>query len=216
MLRTRFPRPPGDIGNPVSFDHRVIYATVETANVPAIVNTHIDQNVIDDFIAAGETLVAQGADLLATSCGFVCAIHDRLQACLPVPLVSSALNLIPLLVSRHASQGPVGVMTFDASILSEIHFGRFWCEGLVVQGLEASAEFYPVIRFDRQSWCQERVEGEILAAGGALKQRYPELSALLLECTNLSPYRRQLAACLQVPVYDIHDAIAWRRRQGPL
>ncbi len=47
------------------------------------------------------------------------------------------------------------------------------------------------------------------AAGRRLLARDPNVAALLLECTNLSPYRQALAAAVNRPVYDLNQAIAW-------
>ncbi|WP_251978708.1 aspartate/glutamate racemase family protein [Salinicola avicenniae] len=214
MLKTRFPRPPGDIGNPASFAHEVRYATVHSASVPAIVSARIDEAIVDDFVAAGQQLVARGAEMIATSCGFVCAIHDRLQARLSVPLVSSSLNLVPSLAERFGGASALGIMTFDAGTLGESHFGRFWRPGTVIQGLEASEVFYPTIRHDRDTWAPARVEAEVVTAAQALQRRAPNMRALLLECTNLSPYRQRLGECLGVPIYDIHTAIEHGWRHG--
>ncbi|WP_353981556.1 aspartate/glutamate racemase family protein [Salinicola endophyticus] len=214
MLATRFPRPLGDIGNPASFTYPVRHMTVAAASVPAVVSAQIAEPVVSAFVGVGQRLIAAGVDCLATSCGFVCAIHDRLQAQLPVPLVSSALNLVPWLHARHAAQGPIGILTFDADTLSRAHFGRFWREGCVIHGLQHSAHFYPTIRFDRPQWNTDQVACEVLEAALSLQRRQPDMAALLLECTNLSPYRQRLAAALGLPVYDIHDAIAMTRRGG--
>lgn len=207
MLDTRFPRPVGDIGNAASFDHPVRFARVTSASVPAVVNSCIAETIVEDFVDAGLRLVNDGVSCLATSCGFVCAIHDRLQARLPVPLVSSALNLVPWLHEGCATDGPIGVLTFDARVLGRAHFGRFWRDGLVIQGLEASETFYPTIRFDRRCWDPARVEQEVFTAADALQRRAPDMQALLLECTNLAPYRQRLRARLGIAVADIHTAI---------
>ncbi|WFF40129.1 aspartate/glutamate racemase family protein [Salinicola endophyticus] len=212
MLATRFPRPLGDIGNPASFAYPVRHVTVAAASVPAVVSAQIAEPVVAAFVSVGQQLIDEGVDCLATSCGFVCAIHDRLQARLPVPLVSSALNLLPWLHARYAAEGPIGILTFDADTLSQAHFGRFWREGCVIHGLQHSAHFYPTIRYDRPQWDAEQVAQEVVEAALALHRRQPDMTALLLECTNLSPYRQRLAAALELPVYDIHDAITLARR----
>ncbi|ART63348.1 aspartate/glutamate racemase family protein [Kushneria marisflavi] len=215
MLRTAFPRLLGDIGHPDSFDYPVRYQTVSSASVPRVVNAHIDESVVLDFQHAGQTLIDQGASMLATSCGFVCAIHDRLQSRLSVPLVSSALNVLPSLCDDPARAGPIGILTFDARVLAQIPLGRFQRDHVVIQGLEESREFYPTIREDRTSWCEARVEAEVMAAADALKARAADMTTLVLECTNLSPWRLALSHRLGIEVHDIHTAIRHGRCYGP-
>ena len=50
----------------------------------------------------------------------------------------------------------------------------------------------------------------MLAAGEGLKARVPGLGAVLLECTNMPPYRPALARALGLPVYDILTVLADR------
>jgi hypothetical protein len=57
------------------------------------------------------------------------------------------------------------------------------------------------------------VERETIGAGRALLQRNPGLEAIVLECTNLPPYRQALQAALGVEVYDVRDLlrVLWQR-----
>ena len=50
-----------------------------------------DGVLLAPFVAAGLELVAEGAQALTTSCGFLARWQRELQARLPVPLWSSAL-----------------------------------------------------------------------------------------------------------------------------
>jgi Asp/Glu/hydantoin racemase len=45
-------------------------------------------------------LIAQGATAITTSCGFLSPLQDELQAALPVPVITSALWLLPRLRQR--------------------------------------------------------------------------------------------------------------------
>ncbi len=70
MLDTRFPRPPGDIGHPDTFAFPVRRRTVAGAT-PARVVRGRDPAVLAPFVDAAHALVAEGADAIATSCGFL-------------------------------------------------------------------------------------------------------------------------------------------------
>ncbi|WP_052364848.1 aspartate/glutamate racemase family protein [Halotalea alkalilenta] len=209
MLATRFPRPPGDIGHPDTLGGRGLYARVEAARVSnVVVDGPIDAEVVEAMAQAGNALVERGAKLLTTSCGFACAIHDRLQARLPVPLVSSALNLLPTLAKRFADDAPIGILTFDGRVLNRRHFGRFWSPRAVIQGIEEGRELHRVISGDLDRLDPRTAEADVLEAGEALLTRAPGCVAILLECTNLPPYRSALERSLGLPVFDLGDALA--------
>ena len=99
MLDTAFPRLVGDVGNPKSFDHPVRYKTIPGATPDAIVcgDQHLWQNA---FIGAGQTLVAEGCTGLATTCGFLTLLRSDIETACRVPVVASALELVPDLIAR--------------------------------------------------------------------------------------------------------------------
>ena len=77
MLNTRFPRIPGDIGNPASFPFPVRYEVIELATVDRVVTAAgPSADVMNAFVASAERLVSAGVVGLTTSCGFM-AIAQR-------------------------------------------------------------------------------------------------------------------------------------------
>ena len=48
-----------------------------------------------------------------------------------------------------------------------------------------------------------------------LLRMYPAVDAIVLECTNLPPYKAALQAALNVPVFDVLDLLRdFRKRLG--
>ncbi|WP_349975698.1 hypothetical protein [Pseudomonas sp. WHRI 8519] len=208
MLATRFPRPLGDIGNPESHGLPVEFLVAPAATTSSVVSAHaIPTDVVDSFIEAAKTLVDRGCHGITTSCGFACGIHDELQAALPVPIVSSSLNLVPHLASRFGTNTPLPVITYDSQVLSKYHFGRFWAPNVVVQGIEKSGELYTVIKGDKEILDASLAERGVLESVEKALSRYPTSKAILLECTNLPPYRQAIEKYFGLPVFDIFSAL---------
>ncbi len=208
MLATRFPRLRGDIGNPDSFLFPVLYRSVTSARVGAVVrDTGPPATVADAIVTAARELESEGADLIATSCGFLGGLQDRLSTVCTVPVLASALVLVPWLRSLYGPAAALGVLTFDSRALSPLHFGAGADGPLVVEGLEEGTELFPVISQDRPEMDPERATADAVAAARQLVACEPRLAAILLECTNLSPYRDHIVAATGLPVYDIITAI---------
>ena len=208
MLDTRFPRFPGDIGNPASIAGPSRYRRVPRATVGRVVGARaVSASLLAAFVAAGHELVADGATLIVTSCGFLHAAQDALAHALPVPVATSSLVLLPRVHARYGGGGPIGVLTFDARALGPVHLGAARALPLVVQGMEDSAYFHAMIAEDRPDADRAGLERDAIRAARTLATRSP--AAVVLECTNLSPYRNAIADALGgVPVFDLHDAIA--------
>ncbi len=95
MLKTRFPRLVGDIGNPATFPFETLTREVEAATVASVVtDEEISPEVERGILAAAVELERAGASLITTSCGF--AMEDT---CTP----SQALGQTP---ARGSPDGP--------------------------------------------------------------------------------------------------------------
>lgn len=208
MLNTRFPRLPGDIGNPASFARPVLYRRVEAARVGAVVRAEgVAAALADEILAAAQALVAEGATLVATSCGYLGELQVRLEAALPVPVAASALGLLPAVRRRHGPGARIGVLTFDSRRLGPLHFGGLWSDDLAVEGLERGRELYPVIAEDRPRLDRAAAEADVAEAAARLLARAGRLDAVVLECTNLGPYRQRVRAVTGAAVYDLVGAL---------
>ncbi len=201
MLDTAFPRPPGDIGHPNSFSVPVLYQTVESASAQQAVRGDADA-LLPPFIEAARALVIKGATVIGTSCGFLSLFQPQMQAALDVPVVTSALTLVP------GQGGSVGILTIDAEALSKRHLLAAGIAGAVpVVGLPRNGELASVIFEDRSTLDMAKAEAEMVAAARRLVERNESLAALVFECTNMGPYRSAVAKAVGLPVYTVIDAI---------
>ncbi len=202
MLDTRFPRPAGDIGNPETFGGRALYEVVPGAAANRVVRAGApDPALLAPFLAARDRLVRAGAGLVTTSCGFLIRFQQALAEGCPVPVVTSSLTALPSLIARYRR---VGVIT--------IHGGRLTPDYLAsagaapdtpVEGTEAGREITRKLLGDAPDLDRAAAERDVVEAGLRLKARVPGLAAVLLECTNMPPYRAALARALGLPVFDI-------------
>lgn len=212
MLKTAFPRPPGDVGNPASWAWPSLYKVVEPADVGAVVREGpLAGALVEAFVAAGRELAAEGATLITTSCGFLVTAQRALEEALPVPVVTSSLLQVPAVQAALPQDRRVGVITFDARRLGPAHLAAAGAPpDTPVAGLEEGGELHRVIAQDLAVLNQAAAESDVLAAGRALQAAHPDLGAVVLECTNLPPYRAALARTLGLPVFDLVTLIESR------
>jgi hypothetical protein len=204
MLDTRFPRIAGDIGNPASFDFPVIFRTMQGIRPADAVAAHPDRpRVLAALAANAAALAAEGAAGLSTSCGFLALYQRNLERLSPVPVATSALLHIRALGGRR-----VGVITASAANLTPAHFEAVDAPGdTPVVGLPPDGSFAATFLRNGTSLDRDAVEREAVDAGRALLARHPEVDTVVLECTNLPPYKAALQQALGVPVYDVLDLL---------
>ncbi|MFS2033818.1 aspartate/glutamate racemase family protein [Polaromonas sp. CT11-55] len=210
MLDTRFPRPPGDVGHPDAFGVPVRRHVVRGAWPGKIVQTAAGlraAGVAPAFVQAVQALEAEGARAVTTSCGFLVLLQDELQAAARVPVVTSSLLQLPGLLARQAR---VGVLTISAAALGPEHLlaagvpaGRL--ADVVVQGVDPAGEFATAILGNRDTLDMDKASREVVDAAVALKRREPSLEEVVLECTNLPPYRQAVEAATGLKTWALTD-----------
>jgi Asp/Glu/hydantoin racemase len=199
LLDTRFPRLPGDVGHPATFSFAVRSRVVDGA-APAAVVRGSHPALIEPFIDAARALLRDGADAIATSCGFLARWQRELQAALPVPVWSSALIAL-----AHELRGQrCGVITVEAASLGAAHFEAVGADPATpVEGITPGSALHRTLLEDRPTLDVDDARAQVLAAGARLLAREPRLDAIVLECTNLPPYADALRAASGRPVHDI-------------
>lgn len=215
MLDTTFRRYPGDIGDPGSHAPGTLFERVPGATAARVVGgiaSLMDPAeravALEPFIAAGERLIARGATALTTSCGFLVAYQRELAAVLPVPVLTSALCLLPDLARDHAGAGRIGILTFDALSLGCAHFMAAGHTGdVTVVGLAADCLFRRAILGDEPADSHAARERDVLDAVDRLLAAAPDLQVIVLECTNLPPHREAIRARAGVPIRDVWDVV---------
>lgn len=204
MLDTRFPRIEGDIGNAKSFDHPVIFRRMVGIGSKDAVAAHPDRpRVLAALKDNAAALAAKGAAGLGTSCGFLALYQKDLEKLSPVPVATSALLLIKGLRGKR-----VGVLTASAENLTPAHFEAVDAPGdTPVEGLPPDGSFAATFLRNGLTLDRDAVERETVAAGRALLAKNPGIDTIVLECTNLPPYRNALKQALGLPVHDVLDLL---------
>src|SRR5688572_15199686 len=80
MLDTRFPRPPGDVGNALTWPFPTQYRIVTGAHQQRIMGAKPDPTLLAPFLEAARDLEALGVRAITTSCGFLAAFQRELAA----------------------------------------------------------------------------------------------------------------------------------------
>lgn len=207
MLETRFPRLRGDIGNPASFDFPVLYRTVPQA-WPARIVKEDPSALLPAFIEAGQALVAEGAQGITTSCGFLSLFQAELSAALPVPVLTTALMEAARLQSELPDGQRLGILTISATSLTRAHLDAAGVpDDVHIATTEGGQVFTAAILENRQTFDPQRAEADNVAAACAMVAADPSIGAILLECTNMGPYADAIARATQRPVYSIITAL---------
>jgi len=209
MLRTSFPRMPGDLGNGTTFDFPVRLKIVQEAVYHRVVGA--DQDLLAPFIKAAKELEAEGVTAIATNCGFLAIFQKELAAAVDVPVFTSSLLLVPLVSSMLRPDQRVGIMTVSGENLGEKQFnGCGWSSmdiPVVIAGMEGEKLFTSIFRDDLLSMNVEQMQRDMVAVAKRLVAEHRDVGAIVFECTNMAPYAHAVQAAVGLPVFDIQALI---------
>lgn len=207
MLDCSFPRPVGDIGNAMTFPYPVHYEVLEGIPPEDLIRQE-KETAVNALVQAGKRLEAKGVRGILTSCGLLIRYQERLAQTFKIPVATSSLLLLPLLGVMIPRDQKIGVITADSEFLTPEVLGQAgWTQmdRISIKGTEGSETFRegimepsPPFKLDTDRLCEETVS---VCRNLILEE--PRIGALLLECTNLAPYRVELSRIFSIPVFDI-------------
>lgn len=210
-LDTKFQRLPGDIGNQNTWNFPVIYHVMKDIFPDRVVG-NINSRVLAMAIRASIDLEKNGVGAITTTCGFLAKYQKELSNCVNIPVFTSSLMQIPLVRQLLNSEKKIGVITANSKSLTKVHLSGVGAENipLIVVGMERYSYFQKVfienqvVRFDR-----DRIKYEIIELVKDLIDSHPKLGAIVLECTNMSPYAHDIQKIAGLPIFDMCSLMQW-------
>ena len=209
-LDTLFPKPPGQLRNPLTFDFPVVCRVLRGVGAKEILSSTSAQ-LETLFVDAARELERDGVKAIAGSCGFMARFQSQIAAELHVPVFLSSLLQLPLVRLIHGEKAEIGVLTASSQALTPAHFANCATpmESVHIRGMEGNPEFWEtIIEGKRHDFDMERLEAEIVGSAAAFA-REKALDALVLECTDLSAFSAPIQRAINLPVYDINSLVEY-------
>jgi len=205
MLDTQFPRIPGDMGNASTFPFPVRYQRVEGAD-PDLVVRRGAAGLLPAFIEGAQRLQHEGVGAITTNCGFLVKFQRELAAAVRVPVFTSSLLLVPLVHRLLPPGRRVGIMTVNAGTLTREHLDGAGIGSdmpIAVAGMETEKEFTRVLLGNELVLDVDAARAEHVRVARRLVAEHSDISAIVLECTNMPPYAADIQRETGLPVFDI-------------
>lgn len=203
MLDSTFPRICGDIGNARTWNFPVLYKKVE-GGTPKKVVLELTLEDIKPFIEGARELEAAGVKAITTSCGFLALFQEELSNSVSIPVFTSALLFVPMLSRMLGKNKKIGILTANKKTLTQQHLKSVGIENLPckIVGLEEGEMF---TNFTVRNWDHVDVEAcrrELIEAAKELTMD-GDIGIVVLECTNMPPYTKDIQEVIGLPVFDI-------------
>jgi hypothetical protein len=210
MLDTKFPRPPGDVGNSLTFNvpmHYDVFRGIWPAKVVASASSLRQARTVPGFQHMIRMMQMRGVKAVTTSCGFLVLLQKELQSVTKIPVVTSSLLQLPALLR---AEPQVGVLTISAAHLGKEHLKSAGVSAermkdVIIEGMPPASHFAMQILGNHTTLDLAQASSDVVQAALRLKARAPRLKTLLLECTNMPPYKAAIEQATGWQVRDLRD-----------
>ena len=103
----------------------------------------------------------------------------------------------------------IGVLTFDAGRLTPLLREKNDAHNLAIQGLRSDGELHRCISNDLGRIDERLARLDVMDMAQRCVDENPDIQAIILECTNLSPWKNQIKSKFDLPVFDLVDVLEW-------
>lgn len=223
ILDAHYPCVPGNVGNATTFPFPVRYKVVKDASIERLL-TQRDPSLVEPFIHAALELQREGVKAITGACGFMALFQREVSAECRIPVFLSSLLQVPFILQILPKGRRVGVITADSRALTPGHFDSVGITPkmpLAVGGMEDQTEFREAVLQERGTLDSDLIRDEVVSVARKLILDYPDIGAILMECSDLPPYASTVQAETQLPVFDfitmihyVHSALARRPYEG--
>ena len=205
-LDSVFPKLRGHLRNPHTYPFPTVTRVMCGLSIPDLL-FNPSPSMIEPLIEAAQSLEKEGVHAITGSCGFLALFQKEIAEAVKIPVFMSSLLQIPLIHIMHGKNARVGVLTASEKALGARHFSACGSDinSVHIKGMEGNTEFEStIIEAKRHDFDLEILEKEIVGTALSFIAE-KNLDALLLECTDLPPFAKQIQRKSDVPVYDINS-----------
>jgi Asp/Glu/hydantoin racemase len=225
----RYPILPGDVANASTYDYPVRLKVIEglfDTPTPWDKNRAVPAD-IQKIIDAVKSLEDDGVRAVVTACGFFSVVQEMLADAVNIPVFTSPLMMVPQIVRMIRSDRSVCIITASERLLVSDYLTAVGIASdmpVHIVGMEASTEFYATHMGGTQTTLDVDLQTRELVeiARNAVIQ-FPDIGALLLECSQLPTFAADIQDVVNLPVFDyigfidmIYCSVVQRRYTGIL
>ncbi len=196
----------GSLATPGTFSFPVLFKPVTGACFETVI-AHPDRHVLENMISTARTMEKSGVKAITTSCGFNAIFQSELSEAVNIPVFASALILIPLIANMLNSLQKIGIITADKNHLTPEHLKKAGVPdqtSVCVYGIEETAAYMNTCKSLKPELLDvERFRKDVIGIAELMVAENPDLGAIVLECTILHVYSKDIKTATGLPVFDI-------------
>jgi len=212
ILDDVFPGFPGDVRNASAYPFPIQYEIVKGIDIHKLVIEEDKSPCLGPILTAASNLENMGCRAIAAECGYFAYFQREVAASVKIPVFMSSLLQVPIAQQIVGTDQVVGILMSGLSYLTDHHLESVGVQlgsNYVLGGVEESHECYEFdhlwsddYRTDPPSAVFSKAEAELLTVAIRFFRQYPNMGAMVLECTGFPPFARALQREIYIPIFS--------------
>jgi hypothetical protein len=212
LLDDVYPGFPGDVRNASAFPFPIQYEIAEGVDIWALVHEEDKTPCREPIRRAAAKLESMGCRAIAAECGYFAYFQKEIAAHVDVPVFMSSLLQVPWAQQLIGPKKVVGVLMARQEQLRDAHLeavGVRLGSNYVVAGAEDEGRceefehlWYEPSRTDPPAAIYSKAEREFVGVAVDFYRDYPNMGAMILECTGMQPFARAVQREIDIPIFS--------------
>lgn len=200
-----YPKLPGNVANATTYPFPVLYREVNFEIEKLFAG---DESIKEEIIQAAKELEQQGVRAIIGACGYFAHFQKEVKEAVDVPVFLSSLCQLPLIKTGISERKKIAVLAASGDNITNALLKNVGTdiERLVVENIGGLESFAP-IRYGKTTLDNGKLAKDLCDIVITLQKREPDIGAILLECSDLPPYAKQIQAVTGLPVFDFNTMI---------
>ena len=213
LLNDAYPGFPGDVRNASAFPYPVQYEIAEGVTNKTLVYDKNPALCREAVLAAAKKLELLGCRAVAAECGYFAFFQKDVANAVEIPAFMSSLLQVPFIQQVIGPKKKVGIVCAQKQFLTDQHLINVGID-LEQTNIEiaGSQDEYGVTEFD-QLWNPEKrpdypeayfdkAQQQMIDCCKAFILNYPDIGAIMLECTGMQPFARGIQREIDLPIFS--------------
>lgn len=212
ILDDVYPGFPGDVRNASAYPFPVQYEIVKDVDIRALVVEEDKSPCLAPIQRAAKNLENMGCRAIVSECGYFAYFQKEIAGYVNVPVFMSSLLQVSFAQNLIGSNRVVGLLVAERRYLNEAHLVAVDIEPGSNYVIAGAIDDYGCPEF-KHLWSQsqrsdppgavyEKAEKDFVSAGTAFYREYPNMGAMVLECTGFQPFARALQREIDIPIFS--------------
>lgn len=170
---------------------------------------------LPEWIRCAQELEAEGVRAIVGGCGVTGNIQSLLSAAVNIPVYTSTMLFVPLVYRGLKPDKKIGILTVSSELLTARENILFRECGIdasiptVITGLNESEDAATWLTTVTPKFDAAKVQQAVVNTATKLVDDNPDIGAIVIECTDMTPYSAAIRAATRLPVFDAVDMVKW-------